>query len=84
MTNDPWNPFSSEDHFNLAKWLVQGKVAKLQIDAYSAEGLGGTDSRSLRSTYTMRRHLNVLDPFGEYLVWTEAVIDDSRHAATFY
>jgi len=32
----------------------------------------------------MRQHLDILDPFGEYLVWTEAVIDDGRHAATFY
>jgi hypothetical protein len=84
MTDDPWNPFSSEDDFNLASWLVRSKVAKSQIDAYFAQGLGGTDSRSFRSAYTMRQHLDVLDPFGEYLVWTEAVIDDGRHAATFY
>ena len=32
----------------------------------------------------MRQHLDVLDPFGEYLVWTEAVIDDGRHVETFY
>jgi len=32
----------------------------------------------------MRQHLDVPDPFGEYLVWTEAVIDNGRHAATFY
>jgi len=32
----------------------------------------------------MRQHLDVLDPFGEYLVWTESVIDDGRPAATFY
>ena len=31
----------------------------------------------------MRQHLNFLEPFGEYLVWTEAVIDDGRHVATF-
>jgi len=84
MTDDPWNPFSSEDGFNLASWLVQSKVAKSQIDAYFAEGLGGTDSRSFQSTYTMRRHLDVLDPLGEYLVWTEAVMDGGRHTATFY
>jgi len=84
MTDDPWNPFLSEDNFNLASWLVRCKVAKSQIDAFFAEGLSGTDSRSFQSAYTMRQHLNVLDPFGEYLVWTEAVIDDGRHAATFY
>jgi len=84
MTDDPWNPFSSADDFNLASWLIQSKVAKSQIDTYFGEGLCGTDSRSFRSTYTMRQCLDVLDPFGEYLVWTEAIIDDGRHAATFY
>jgi len=54
MTDDPWNPFSSEDNFSLASWLVRSKVAKLQIDPYFAEGLGGTDCRSFQSAYTMR------------------------------
>jgi len=62
MTDDPWNPFSSEDDFNLASWLGRSKVTKLQIDVYFAEGFGGTNSRSFQSTYTMRQHLNVLDP----------------------
>jgi len=84
MTDDPWNPFSSKDDFDLASWLVQSKVAKSQIDMYFAEGLGGTDSRSFQSAYTMRQHYDVLDPVGEYLVWTEAVIDDGQHGATFY
>ena len=84
MTADPWNPFSSEDDFSLASWLVRTKVAKAQMDAYFAEGLSGTDSRSFWSAYTMRQHLDVLDPFGEYLVWREAVIDDGQHAITLY
>jgi len=84
MTDDPWSPFSSEDDFNLASWFVRSKVAKSQIDAYFAQGLGGTDSRSFRSAYTLRQHLDVLDPFREYLVWAEASIDDGRHATTFY
>jgi len=33
MTYDPWNPFSSEDDFNLAGWLFRSKVAKSQINA---------------------------------------------------
>jgi len=53
MTDDPWNPCSSEDDFNLASWLVQSKVAKWQIDAYFTEGLVETDSRSFQSAYTM-------------------------------
>jgi len=48
MTDDPWSPFSSENDFNLASWFVWSKVGKSQIDAYFAEGLGGTDSRSFR------------------------------------
>jgi len=84
MTDDPWSPFSSESHFNLAGWFVRSKVAKSQIDAYFVEGLGGTDSRSFRSAYTLRQYLDILDPFLEYLVWAEASIDDGRHATTFY
>jgi len=84
MTDDPWNTFSFEDDFNLTSWLVQSKLARSQIDAYFAEGSGGTERRSFPSPYTGRQHLDVLDPYGEYLVWTEAVIDDGRHAATFY
>ena len=32
----------------------------------------------------MQEHLNVLDPFGEYQRWMEAVIHHGRYAATFY
>ena len=68
MTDDAWSPFSSENDFNLASWYVRRKVAKSQIDAYFADGLGGTDSRSFRSAYTLGQHLDILDAFREYLV----------------
>jgi len=84
LTDDPWSPFSSENEFNLASWFVRSKVAKCQIDAYFAHGLGGRDSRSFQSAYTVRQHFDLRDPFREYLVWAEARIDDSRHATTFY
>jgi len=84
MTDDPWSPLSLENDLNLASWFVRSKVAKSQIDAYFAEGLGGTDSRSFRSAHTLRQHLDILDPFREYLVWAEASSDDGRHATTFY
>ena len=84
MKNDPWNPFFSQADFNLASWLVRSKVSKSQIDAYFAEGLGGMDAWSFRSAYTLLQHLNVLDPFSEYLTWTEAAIGDARHTTTFY
>jgi len=45
---------------------------------------GCTDSRSCRSAYTLRQHLDILDPFRESLVWAEASIDDGRPATTFY
>ena len=64
MKDDPRNPFSSEADFNLASWLVWRKVSKSQIDSYFAEGLGGMDARSFRSAYTLKKHLDVLDPFG--------------------
>jgi len=32
----------------------------------------------------MRQHLDELDPFGDYLVSTEAAIDHGQHATTFY
>jgi len=83
-TNDPWSPFSSEVNFNLASWFVRNKLAKSQVDAYFADGLGGTDARSFWSVYSMRQHLDELDPFSDYLVWTDAAIDDGQHAATFY
>jgi len=82
-TNDPWRPFSSEADFILARWFVRNKVAKSQIDAYFAYGLGGSDARSFQSAYTMRQYLDELDPFGDYLVWTEAAIDDGQRATTF-
>jgi len=84
MTDEPLKPFLSHDDFNLASWLVWRKVAKSQIDTYFAEALGNTDRGSFRSASTMRQHLDVLDPFGGYLVWTEGVRDDGQDAATFY
>ena len=68
VTDDPWSPFSYEDDFNLASWFVRSKVAKSQIYAYFAPGWGRTDSRSFRSAYTLRQHLDVLDRFREYFV----------------
>jgi len=67
MTDDPWSPFSSENNFNLASWFVRSKVAKSHIDVYFEEDLGSTDSRLFRSSYILQ-HLNILDPFREYLV----------------
>ena len=78
------NPFSSDHDLNLESWLVRSKVAKLQINSYFAKGLSGTDNRLSRSAYTMQQHFDLLDPFGEYLVWMKGVIDDGRHASTLY
>ena len=84
IKHDPWNSFSSEAAFNLASWLVLSKVSKSQMNAYLAEGLGGMDARSFQSAYTLQQHLDILDPFGEYLTCTEAAIGDDRHTTTFH
>ena len=65
MTDDLWNPFSSEDNLHLASWLARRTIARSQIDAYYAQGLGGTNRRSFQCAYSIRQHLNVLHPFGE-------------------
>jgi len=65
MTDHPWSPFLSDNDFNLATWFVQSKVAKWQIYADFAEGLGYTDNRSFRSAYSLRQHLDIVDPFRE-------------------
>ena len=80
----PWNPFSWEVSFDLVSWLVRSKVAKSQIDVYLAEGLRGMNARSFRSAYTMQQHLDVLDPFGKYLMRTQTASRDGRHTTTFY
>ena len=67
MLNEPWTPFSSERDFNLASWFVQSKVAKMRIDDYFGKGLGGMEHVSFRSTYTLEKQLETLDPFREYL-----------------
>ena len=83
MTDLPWSPFSSENDFNLRSWFVRSNAARSQIDAYFAEGLGRTDSRSFWCAYTLHQHLDILDPFREYWVWAEASIDNGRYATTF-
>ena len=84
MKDDPWSPFSSEDDFNLASWFVRSKVPKTRINNYFAKGLGGRDARSFQLAYTLQKHLDVLDPFGDYLAWTEGTMNDGRHTTTFY
>ena len=79
MTDDPWSPFSSESDFNLASWFVRSKVSKSQIDDYFRKDLGERDAGSFQSAFSLRKQLEVLDPFGEYLTWTEATMDDGKH-----
>jgi len=83
MADDAWNPFSSEADFNLASWFVRNKIGKSQSEVYFAEGLAGTYSRSFQSTYTLRQHPDILELFCNYMVWTEAEINDGRHVTTF-
>ena len=69
MTDDLWSPFSSENDFNWPSRFVRSKVARSEIDAYFAKGLGGMDGRSFRSPYT-------LPPISTY--WTHFVNTWSR------
>jgi len=32
----------------------------------------------------MQQHVDVLDPFPDYLMWTEAEINDGQYVTTFY
>ena len=42
------------------------------------------NASSFQCAYTLQQHLEVLDPFGESLTWTEVAIGSSRHTNTFY
>jgi len=84
MLNETWTPFSSERDFNLASWFVRSKVAKTRIDDYFGKGLGGVERGSFRSAYTLEKQLETLDPFREYLSWTEATLENGTHLTTFY
>ena len=70
MLEERWSPFSSERDFNLASWFVQSKVAKTGIEDYFGKGLGGMELESFRSTYSLEKQLETVDPFREYLSWT--------------
>jgi len=75
MTDDNWNPFSSEDDFNLENWFVQSKIHMSQIYAYFAEGLVDMNCRSFQSAYTLQQHPAILDLFPEYSVWAKGSIE---------
>ena len=78
MLEEPWSPFSSELDFNLASWFVQSKVAKTRIDDYFGKGLGGMERGSFRFAYSLEKQLETLDPFREYLSWTEATLESGE------
>ena len=84
MLEEPWSPFSSERDFNLASWFVQSKVAKTRIDDYFSKGLGGMERGSFRSAYSLEEQLETLDPFSEYLLWTEVTLESGEQSTTFY
>ena len=84
MLQEPWSPFSSEQDFDLASWFVRSKVAGSRINDYFGKGLGGTEPRSFRSAYTLKKHLEVLDPFREYVSWAEATLESGGRSTTFY
>ena len=84
MLEEPWSPFSSKRDFNLASWFMQNKVARTRIDDYFGNGLGGMEGGSFRSSYSLEKQLATLDPFREYLSWTEATLESGEQSTTFY
>ena len=84
MLEEPWSPFSSERDFNLASWVVHSMVAKTQIDVYCGKGLGGMECGSFRSAYSLKKQLQTLDPFRQYLSSTEATLESGEQSTTFY
>ena len=39
---------------------------------------------SFQSTYSLEKQLETLDPFREYLSWTEATLESGEQSTTFY
>ena len=81
---DPWGPFSSEDEFKLASWFIRSKVSKTRINDYFAEGIGGTKSGTFQSAYRLEKYLDELDPFGQYLEWTQVTVECQKRPSTFF
>ena len=84
MLEEPWVPFSSECDFNFASWFVQSRVVRTPINDYLVKGLGGMERGAFRSAYSLEKQLKTLDPFREYLVWTEATLESGEQSTTFY
>ena len=78
MLEEAWSSFSSQCDFNLARWFVQCQVAKTRIDDYFGKNLGSIERGSFRCTYSLEKQLETLDPFREYLSWTEAKLESGN------
>ena len=76
--------FSSKRDCNVARWFVQGKVAKTQIDNYVDKGFGSMEGRSFRSACLLEKQPETLNPFREYLSSTEATLESGEQSTTFY
>ena len=46
--------------------------------------MDGIERGSFRSAYSLEKQLETLDPFREYLSWTEATLECGEHLPTFY
>src|SRR5437868_6687696 len=79
-----WLPGSFEDDFNLATWFVRSKVPKTQITDYCGKRLAGRDAGLFQSVYILRKHLEVLDPLGDFLAWREGTMDAVKCRTIFY
>ena len=84
ILDQSWSQCSSEDDLNLTGWFVQSKIAKMGIDDYFGKGLGGIEHGSCLSAYLLEKQLETLDPFREYLSWTETTLSSGKHLTTFH
>ena len=63
---------------------MKSKLAKTRIDDYFGKGLGGMERGLFRSAYSLEKQLETLDPFREYLSWTETTLESGEQSTTFY
>ena len=84
LAKDPWGPFASEDEFKLASWFIRSKVSKTRINDYFAQGIGDAKCGTFQSAYTLEKYLNELDPFGQYLAWTQVTVECEKRPSTFF
>ena len=84
LCEDPWAPFNSVQGFKLASWVIDGKVSKSRINQYFSRGLRNAESVGESSMHTLENHLQLLDPYSQYLQWFEGQVEDGQRTLPFF